>query len=256
MRLKEETPFLSPDTTTGGSSRAIKSHRNGSERWRRGGDKTKIKFFYSVSGAPVMGLSEVSLCWCQGEIWRRVVLRLDAPGLFLPVSLSTGVDQRSSAQSPLLVIAGGFFLCSQRQTRGSSVSLGARWYLFLLVVSLGVPGGVCGYPAFWRVLEFKVLVLHGCVASVYHQTGSLGCEKVLSLVFKEGASGSSSMALSHRLSCVPGGSVYLSSLSQQLQINRFFSNEARIRLGGSAWSHVQLSVREGCKLGGPRKLCS
>ena len=92
------------------------------------------------------------------------------------------------------------------------------------------------------------------------------------------------MALSHRLSCVPGGSVswsssipgsrsshfivsssgwvlsfpcrYLSSLSQQLQINRFFSNEARIRLGGSAWSHVQLSVREGCKLGGPRKLCS
>ncbi|CAN6924747.1 unnamed protein product, partial [Brassica oleracea var. botrytis] len=36
---------------------------------------------------------------------------------------------QSSAQSPLLVIAGGFFLCSQRQTRGSSVSLGARWYL-------------------------------------------------------------------------------------------------------------------------------
>ena len=129
-----------------------------------------------------------------------------------------------------------------------------------------------------------MIVLHGCVASVYHQSASLNCEKILSLVLREGACGSSWISLSHRLSFAPGGSAPWSSsipglgsshltilfrmspffslqaphssLSQQLQINRFFSNEARIRLGGSAWSHVQLSVREGCKLGGPRKLCS
>ncbi|KAL0836730.1 hypothetical protein Bca101_088620 [Brassica carinata] len=125
-----------------------------------------------------MGLSEVSLCWCQGEVceagsgqgrilrwWRLFKGFSDL--LFGLVSIRSGgawclgwtLPICFCAQSPLLVIAGGFFLCSQRQTRGSSVSL-----------------------------EFKVLVLHGCVAS-----------------------GSSSMALSHRLSCVPGGSVSWSS---------------------------------------------
>ncbi|CAN6918199.1 unnamed protein product, partial [Brassica oleracea] len=98
-----------------------------------------------------MGLSEVSLCWCQGEVceagsgqgrilrwWRQFKGFSDL--LFGLVSIRSGGAWclgwtlpvcfcQSSAQSPLLVIAGGFFLCSQRQTRGSSVSLGARWYL-------------------------------------------------------------------------------------------------------------------------------
>ncbi|KAG2322101.1 hypothetical protein Bca52824_015314 [Brassica carinata] len=38
MRLKEEPPLSSPDTTTRGSSRDIESH--GFERWRRGGVTT------------------------------------------------------------------------------------------------------------------------------------------------------------------------------------------------------------------------
>ena len=127
-----------------------------------------------------------------------------------------------------------------------------------------------------------MIVLHGCVASVYHQSASLNCEKILSLVLREGACGSSWISLSHRLSFAPGGSAPWSSsipglgsshltilfrmspffslqaphssLSQQLQINRFFSNKAWLRLCGSIWCQVELYVCEGCILGGPRKL--
>ncbi|KAF2596762.1 hypothetical protein F2Q68_00008261 [Brassica cretica] len=43
MRLKEEPPLSSSVTTTRGSSRAIESIRNGSERWRRGGVTTNLR---------------------------------------------------------------------------------------------------------------------------------------------------------------------------------------------------------------------
>ncbi|KAF2586306.1 hypothetical protein F2Q70_00036541 [Brassica cretica] len=169
-----------------------------------------------------MGLSEVSLCWCQGEVceagsgqgrilrwWRLFKGFSDL--LFGLVSIRSGgvwclgwtLPVCFCAQSPLLVIAGGFFLCSQRQTRGSSVSLGFR-------VQGACSSWLCCIWEFFDGVESPAVM----------------CSR------------------------------YLSSLSQQLQINRFFSNKARLRLGGSAWSHVQLSVREGCKLGGPRKLCS
>ena len=43
MRLNEEPPLSSSVTTTRGSSRAIESIRNGSERWRRGGLTTNLR---------------------------------------------------------------------------------------------------------------------------------------------------------------------------------------------------------------------